>query len=112
MDTGTGNVLGGIFIGLVVGVFGAIFVTSSTTDAGTKEGWTPAHAIYAYESCTSVGGAGEAVVGEGVDNYLQFCKEAVVCASHSEPAADVNINSYEVLSELLAKCKSNGEQVR
>jgi hypothetical protein len=112
MDTNNGNVLGGIVIGLIAGAFGVMLFTSSTRDADTNLGWTPAHSIWAYQSCTSAGGAGEAVTDEGVDNYLQFCKEAIVCASHSEPTADVNINSYEVLSELLAKCKANNEVVQ
>ena len=79
-------------------------VNTSSTDI--KSGWTPEHTIWAYDSCISEGGAGDMVTGEGVDNYLQFCKKAIACAARSEPAAEVNVNSYGALSDLLAACET------
>lgn len=96
----------GIVIGLIIGVLGAVLLMSFSEDSGTRVGWTPDHTIWAYQSCTNEGGAGDEITEEWGGNYLQFCKEAIVCAADTEPASDVNIDSYESLSRLLAKCEA------
>ena len=96
----------GIIVGLIIGVLGTVLLIGFSEDSGTKVGWTPDHTIWAYQSCTNEGGAGDEITEEWGGNYLQFCKEAIVCAADTEPAADVNIDSYEALSGLLARCEA------
>lgn len=103
-----GNTLITIIVTSVVVMFGTALVMSGAngTNAGSQAGWTSEHIIWAYDSCISEGGAGDMVTEDGANNYLQFCKKAVACAANTTPAAEVNINSYDSLSNLLARCDS------
>lgn len=92
----------------IIVIVGMLFVMSiiNGSNSEVKMGWTPERIIWAYDSCISEGGAGDMVTSEGVNNYLQFCKKAIACAAHSEPAAEVNVDSYGTLSDLLAACET------
>lgn len=107
------NTIATIITTSLVVIFGMLLVmpmiNSSNTDS--KAGWTPEQIIWAYDSCISEGGAGDMVTDNGVNNYLQFCKKAIACAVHSEPAEEVNVNSFSTLSNLLAQCERDDSGV-